>query len=317
MEVASVQERDVTRKTNQMKEATKQKLEEVLLDSSDEDSYDTAYKENTQTYFALEGRQTDIKTESFTAKLICKIEDIKDLLEGRVKPSPVEEPMDYSSGVIKRIEEMKKIVSSMYLTKNIQNINTDNTLNYLNIINITDDNDGNENESSNETHGIQWFNGCVYTCKKCQKATTNMRQAKFHFRSAHSKVVKQHNIELYASVKISKYTCKICLKLIKHEWHNIYSHLKSHSLTITEYQEHCKKIEGEAKTTEDNEKNRSDNDEEVGPFDTQEESDTTFDDASASMETSNADKLMGLLRKLNGSTVGTITEEIKEMCQNG
>merc|ERR1712129_587796 len=162
-----------------------------------------------------------------------------DLAEGKVEPESVTddnvEVLDENQ-IWQMFENMKTKVMNMDISDTMVSKNSFEKGRMLN----SDDSTLGITRGSNGISGDKkWYQGSFYECNSCQ----HIFYGREHFRNH---LIKKHKIESESLLNISEfsnnfdeklYSCNVCKKKVKHEFKNIYGHLRTkHSLTLLAYE---------------------------------------------------------------------------------
>jgi len=181
--------------------------------------------------------KVDAKDKQNTAKSFFdlfddKLKQIKDLAEGKIEPISVEdskvEDID-DNQIWKMFENVKNKVMNMEIQETISSTKSPGH-NYdpLKI-----------NSDPQEKEMRRWYQGTFYECNECETLSFGESKFKSHLAASH-KVERKSitNLKDFSSYFQEKlYSCQVCQRKVKHEFKNIYQHLRTqHSLTVNEYE---------------------------------------------------------------------------------
>ena len=175
------------------------------------------------------GENNDIK--SYFDKLNEKLKQIKDVAEGKIEPFSYTDADKIELVDDNQIWQMFENIKSKVMNIEVQEtpITTNNSFQKLQV---------QGSDSMNNCAQRKWYHGTFYNCKDCHKTFYGQEYFRKHLSNKHKSYPMsiQEMRVLSSQYEETLYTCKVCEKKVKHEFKNIYVHLKKHSLTINEYE---------------------------------------------------------------------------------
>jgi uncharacterized C2H2 Zn-finger protein len=214
--------------------------EERILSASDIDTHD---KIATCTSVTLAeesdiAKESDAKSEnrrSFFDMFDVKIKQIMDLAEGRIEPVSVEDDtveIFDENQIWQMFENVKTKVMNMDISEAIASTES------CEESQISND-DSNFLNSNTMLEEKKWYQGTFYECNLCRNIFLGQANFRSHLKRTHkieSSSLKKLT-EFSSNFEEKLYSCRLCETKVKHEFKNIYMHMRgNHSLTMDEYE---------------------------------------------------------------------------------
>ena len=174
----------------------------------------------------------DNALKSFFDTFDEKLKQIKDVAEGKIKPLSFTDDDKIEHVDNNQIWQMFENIKSKVMNIEFPETPVVATKDPREKLQIQD------SDSINSSAERKWYHGTFYNCKDCWKTFYGEEYFRKHLGSKHKSYPMsiQELRELSSQFEETLYTCKVCEKKVKHEFKNIYVHLKKHSLSMNEYE---------------------------------------------------------------------------------
>jgi len=162
--------------------------------------------------------------DEFIKELFEKIGEIKDLVEGKVELD------DFSDG--DHLEEVgEEDIDKMFenLKSKIMSVNPPTDLKHTNLGSTR-----------------KWYQGTYFNCEICQKTVFGEDDFRKHLVTHEANPKTLQELKKYSThFEEALYTCKVCVRNVKHEIKNILCHVQNHCSSLEEYEDRYVDIQEE------------------------------------------------------------------------
>jgi len=209
----------------------------------------------------------------FMERFNVKIQDIKDLLEGKLEPIETTEEVDndIDNSLIMKIELLKNKVKTINFSKETENKTkqtsptscviekaNENQSIYLehNIatkcVKVEREEEETTNIQRNPTKEKKWSDGSYFKCKTCSHLYWGRKHFYEHLGRVHMVSLAMSQLgEFASSYEEQEYQCRVCLAGLPHERPAISKHMASrHGLTMLQYETEHENTQQPATTLE-------------------------------------------------------------------